>query len=33
MNATLSHARIQHNDRKQGWRAELSYSKNVFFRD
>lgn len=27
MNATLSHARIQHNDRKQGWRAELSYSK------
>lgn len=27
MNATWSGARVEHNDRQQGWRAELSYSK------
>lgn len=27
LNATWSNARAEHNDRQQGWRAELSYSK------
>ncbi|PAP18064.1 fimbrial assembly protein, partial [Salmonella enterica subsp. enterica serovar Virchow] len=27
LNATRSNARAEHNDRQQGWRAELSYSK------